>query len=149
MIYLIIPAGIFLLDYMVKRRVDKTKELGESEEICDGKIILQKYYNEGATLNLMAKKPKLVTTIHAVILGVLAVGYALILRLKAEGGLKVGLGMMLGGGLSNLYDRITKKHVVDYFSFNVKWKKLKNIIFNISDLFIFLGGIITVIFGKK
>lgn len=149
MIYVIIPAAIFLLDYAVKKRIDKTKQLNETEEICGGRFIVQKFYNTGATLNILAKKPKTMTVIHSIMVSVLAAVYAIILQTKERAGLKIGLGMMLGGGLNNLYDRITKKHVVDYFSFNVKWKKLKNIIFNLSDMFIFLGGILSLLFGKN
>ena len=49
--------------------------------------------------------------------------------------------LVISGGLSNVYDRIKRKHVVDY----IYWNKLKKIVFNLADVFIFIGGLITII----
>ncbi len=54
--------------------------------------------------------------------------------------IKLGLSFVVGGAFSNVYDRLVRRYVVDYFSFNVKWERLRRIVFNISDLFIFLGS---------
>ena len=51
---------------------------------------------------------------------------------------KLGTSLVLGGGLSNLYDRMKKGYVVDYFSIRVG--KLKKVVFNLGDIFIFLGA---------
>lgn len=149
MILLFVPAGIFLADAWIKNTIDKTKKEGQQEKICGGRLILQKYYNKGAALNFLADRPKLMTMLHTVILSVVAVVYAALFRTRENNGLKLSLGMILGGGLSNLYDRYTKKHVIDYVSFHVKNKRLRNIIFNISDFFIFAGALLTVIISIK
>jgi len=57
----------------------------------------------------------------------------------------LGLSLLLGGGGSNLYDRITKGYVVDYFSFRTPWRWLNRIVFNISDFCIFFGSIFVAI----
>ncbi len=44
---------------------------------------------------------------------------------------------MTAGALSNLFDRVKRGYVVDYFSFQFGW--LKKVVFNIGDLCIFLG----------
>ena len=59
--------------------------------------------------------------------------------------MKTGLALLLGGALSNTYDRLKRKYVVDYFSFGVKWKRLRNIVFNISDFCILAGTLLTVL----
>ena len=46
--------------------------------------------------------------------------------------------MVLGGGLSNVYDRLKYGYVVDYFIIN--YKKLKKVILNVADVFIFIGA---------
>ena len=51
---------------------------------------------------------------------------------------KIGLSMVIGGGLSNLYDRLFRGYVVDYFS--IQWKQLKKVVFNLGDIFIFAGS---------
>ena len=149
MIYITIAAVIFLLDALIKKRVDKKRKLGEETELLGGKIVLTKYYNKGAALNLLSKKPDIMTLIHTGFWGFLAGIFAGALKRKENPGLLTGLALLLGGGASNLYDRMKKKHVVDYFSFGVKWKRLRNIIFNVSDLFIFLGGILAAVCGRR
>ncbi|WP_349773203.1 signal peptidase II [Lacrimispora xylanisolvens] len=50
----------------------------------------------------------------------------------------------LGGAISNLYDRLVRHYVVDYFS--IQYGRLKKVVFNLGDLFIFLGaGLIIII----
>lgn len=149
MVYILCAVGVFALDFLVKRKVDKERKLNVEKEVCNGKIVIRKYYNDGATLNFLAKKPKLMLIIHTMVMAIVAIIYGIVLRKKGNLGLKLGLSFLVGGGLSNLYDRYTKKHVVDYFSFGTKWKKLRNIIFNISDFFIFLGAIMTALFSGK
>ena len=56
--------------------------------------------------------------------------------------LRVGLSLLLGGGFSNTYDRLKRKYVVDYVSFNVKWKGLRKIVFNVSDFCIMIGALL-------
>ena len=51
---------------------------------------------------------------------------------------KLALTLTLAGGVSNLYDRMKRGYVVDYFSF--QWKALKKVVFNLGDLFIFAGA---------
>ena len=50
------------------------------------------------------------------------------------------MSLMLGGAISNLYDRFVRKYVVDYFGFRCSLKKLENITFNLADVFIFAGA---------
>lgn len=149
MTYIMTAAAIFAADSVIKRNVDKKRKLGEEKEIFGGKIVLTKYYNKGAALNLLSEKPDIMTLIHTGFWGFLAGIFASALKRKENPGFLTGLALLLGGGASNLFDRIKKKHVVDYFSFGVKWEKFRNIIFNVSDLFIFLGGILSVVFGRR
>jgi signal peptidase II len=57
----------------------------------------------------------------------------------------VGLSLVLGGGLMNLYDRCEHGAVTDYFSFKKKNGKTGHLVFNLSDMFIFLGSLLTVL----
>ena len=36
-----------------------------------------------------------------------------------------------------------RKYVVDYVSFGVKWKRLRNVVFNLSDFCIIIGALLT------
>ena len=46
---------------------------------------------------------------------------------------EVGIGLLLGGNLGNLFDRLTRGHVIDFFDMRV-WP-----VFNISDIAIDIG----------
>ena len=65
--------------------------------------------------------------------------------MKGHTWLKVGLAFMTGGALSNVCDRLRIKKVVDYFAF--KWKP--DLIFNLADMFVFIGAIFIVISELK
>ena len=143
MIFILIIIGIFILEHVIKEYIEDNKEMHKKEEILGGKIIINRYHNKGAFLNLLDNNVKLVKALSCVILGILLVAFAIILPSKKKTGVKLGLSLILGGGASNLYDRFKRGYVVDYFSFNVK--KLKRIIFNISDICIFVGSAILLI----
>lgn len=149
MVYAGIVAVLFAGDFFLKRQVEKRIEKEERKEICNGKIIVRKYYNKGAALNFMEKSPNVLRTVCGGMILMLGIIWYLLLRNKKNPAVLLGISMILGGGASNLYDRITRGHVVDYFSFRTPWERLNRVVFNISDMFIFLGSILMVIFGSK
>lgn len=149
MVYILIAAGIFLLDLAVKDYVDTHRELKEETPVLHGKIIIRKYYNKGAALNFLEKQPQVMRRIQTVLMAAVGGGFLILLPKKGRTGKKTALSFILGGGASNLYDRYKKGHVVDYFSFHSRWKRFSNIVFNISDFFIFAGSALLLIFGRE
>lgn len=135
---------IFLMESLVKNYIEKNKNFEQEEEILDGNITIQKFHNRGVAMNFLEKKPHLILGITGAMIGVLLVIFGYVLPKKGNILTKIGLSLLLGGALSNLTDRIMKGYVTDYFSFT-KIKQLKNIVFNLADMFIFVGGIILVI----
>ena len=98
---------------------------------------------------MLDRYPKAVKWISIVMTGIVAV-YALCLFGKHKNGLeKISLSFLIGGAVSNLYDRIKRKYVVDYIGFKTKWKKLTDITFNIGDFSIFAGAIGFILSGFK
>ena len=55
---------------------------------------------------------------------------------------KLAFTLVLAGGASNLFDRMTRGYVVDYFS--IQWKALKKVVFNLGDIFIFAGSVLLI-----
>lgn len=145
MVYLLITAGVFLLDLGIKHSMDKKYARKVQYPRLRGKIILEKYYNDGAALNLLAKRPKVMRLLHTVILLFVGVCSYFVMKMTGKTLQKTGLSLLLGGGMSNLYDRYTKGHVIDYFRINIGPKRLRKIIFNISDFCIFIGALLAVI----
>ncbi len=137
MIYILIVAAVVFMEYKIKGHIDKNRELDERQEILNGRIIIRKHYNEGAFLSFLKNNKELLKTISCVGLGLLVLLFAILLPKKGNKLLKLGLSLVLGGAISNVWDRFGKGHVIDYFSIN--YKKLKTIIFNLSDMAIFLG----------
>ena len=145
MIYFAITAAVFTLDFFLKKYIDKKYARKVKNPRLGGIICIEKFYNKGATLNLLAKHPKAMTAIHSVIMVFVAVIYYFAMRMTGKELTKTGLAMLAGGGLSNLYDRYTKYHVVDYVRFQTGPKWFQRIIFNVSDFFIFIGAVLAVI----
>lgn len=140
MIYILMIITIVIGETLIKNHIDKTMELGKKKPILAGKVILEKHYNYGMALNFLEKKKELVKKLSAVLLGFLLLFFAILLPKKGNRLLKLALSLMIAGAISNVSDRWFRGYVVDYFSFNCKWKKLKNIVFNLADIFIFLGS---------
>lgn len=135
MLYIIIAIIICATDLGIKSYMDKNKDGKNDTTILKGKIILTKYYNKGAFLNALEKKKNVLLIISGALLGFLFIMFAILLPKKNNHLLKLGYSFVLGGACSNVYERIKKGHVVDYFSFSF----LKRVVFNIADMFIFLG----------
>ncbi|MDD3172242.1 MAG: signal peptidase II [Herbinix sp.] len=140
MIFVLIAVLIVIVEYKIKNYMDTNLKLGDKKELLGGKIILNKYYNKGAFLNFMENKKEIVKTISCIFLGILILLFAIMLPKKGNKLIKLGLSLVLGGAISNVSDRYLRGYVVDYFSINCKCKKLKNIVFNLADIAIFLGS---------
>ena len=149
MIYIFVAIAIFVADFFIKSKVDRDEQLGRQRLILKDRIIIRKYYNKGAMLNFLEKWPKLLRIVCGLVMICVCIVFFAVLGKKGKAGLKLGLAMVIGGGASNLFDRLTQGHVIDYFSLNCKWERLRRIIFNISDWFIFLGTILVAIFHRE
>ena len=137
--YLAVILGIFGLETGIKGHIEKTKTEQTNERICGGALLVRKHHNRGAFLNAGEKKQKLVMLVSVVLTAVLTVVFLLTLGTAGKGLLKWGLTFLLGGAYTNTYDRLKRKYVVDYVSFNVKKKEIRKMVFNISD-FCIIGG---------
>ena len=144
MVWMLLPAGIFAADDIMKRKAESWKEEEPPRKVFGGRIILQKLHNRGAAFSFMQERPKVLTYMTATVTAGIIAGYVWIGKEKKMLLLKTGAGMILGGALSNLRDRICRGYVVDYFSFHTKSGKLEKLVFNLSDMFIFLGGILVI-----
>lgn len=96
-------------------------------------------------LNLGQEKSSMVAALSVALCLVMSICFLLSLGSRGNAGLRLGLALLLGGSFSNTYDRLKRKYVVDYFSFNVPIKFIRKIVFNISDFFIMIGAMITVL----
>ena len=152
MIYSGIAATIFALEFFIKKYVEKNKVIGKEELVLHNRLIIEKHHNKGAFLNIFDRYQKVVAalsvglTVFILLLGTCA--WKEPGKSKAGKGQKLEFAFLLGGALSNTYDRVFRGYVVDYCRLNVKQKKIRNIIFNIGDFFIMLGSMFLSIFSR-
>lgn len=143
MIFPMITAGVFAVDYFIKKKVNEELKTGEEKEIFGGHIVLNKSTNKGFACNFLEENPDLVKKITVFLCTMIGCLWIKSLFERKHTVRKLGLSFLLGGGLMNLYDRHQNGAVTDYFSFKCKNGKKGKLVYNLSDLFIFLGSILT------
>ncbi|MCR5716057.1 MAG: signal peptidase II [Lachnospiraceae bacterium] len=143
--YPAISIGIAALDARLKDRAENDLTIGKDRPVAGGKLLLTRYHNHGAALNLGQHTPKIMQGISVVFTILIAVVFVLTLGKKGNHLLKLGLSLLLGGAFSNTYDRLSKGYVVDYFRIGARNPKIRRVIFNISDFAIMIGALLTVI----
>lgn len=137
----IIAPLCFFIDQYTKYQAEKHLSKTGTKKVMNGNINLKVLYNKGAFLGLLKNKRGLL-----LIFNVLSIIFLIIITIvafmqKGSHLLKIGLGFLFGGALGNLYDRVARKRVVDFFSFKIK----PNIYFNFADMFVFLGGLLLIL----
>ena len=141
----LLAAAIFVIDLLIKNHIERTRIEGEEKKLLGGRLLLRKYHNNGAFLNAGQRKRGAVAILSLVLTLGATVLFLATFTCRGSNLLKVGLSFLLGGAYSNTYDRLMRKYVVDYVSFPVKNKKIRNIVFNISDFCIMIGALLMAI----
>lgn len=142
--YVVIIIAIFFAELLIKNKIEEQKE-NFQKPILGGKVLLEKYHNSGALLNLLEKKRKVVAGISLFFSLLMIVYFVCTLTTRGNHMLKLGLSFLLGGAFSNTYDRMKRKYVVDYMSFSFGPPRIRNVVYNISDFFIMIGALLFVI----
>ena len=141
LIYVLIVVALFILELCIKNHIEKTKPLDKEVPIIKDKLYIQYTRNTGAMYSTFEDKSRIICGVSATFLSIMCIVYSYLLTKKGNNLLKLGMSFMLGGGLSNVYDRIKRKYVVDY----IYWKRLKKIVFNLADVFISIGAVVGMI----
>ena len=138
MAYFLIILAILMADQVSKRIVEKKFAIGERIPLIKNKLYIEHIKNKGAALGLMEKQPRhLLFAIVFSLCNIIIMFFRLQKRPHTKG-YKVALSFILGGALGNIADRIFKKEVTDFI--RIKSKHLP--IFNLADLFLFVGCMI-------
>lgn len=143
--YLAFIAAVFGGDQFAKKQIEQKLKFHEEKKVCGNWLILTKHHNNGAACNCYHGKKELLIAISSAVLGSVCTLLVLSGKNKGKAYLKLAYSLILGGGLSNLYDRLTMGYVVDYFRFEKAPKPIKTIIFNLGDLAIFLGSAFAIV----
>jgi signal peptidase II len=129
-----ISAGVLILDWITKQWALRSLALGESIVIAPF-FYLTHVHNTGSAFGLFQNNNWVLLGIALVIFGLLL---AAVPRLIADLGCwaEIGIGLVLGGALGNIIDRLRFGYVVDFFDFRV-WP-----VFNIADSAISVGTVL-------
>src|SRR5581483_979074 len=120
-------AGDQLTKYVVRGHF----AVGESEKVL-GPLAIHRVQNSGIAFGLFSSATAIVTVLTAVAVGWMLVFFA---RSGARHAvLPAALGLLIGGSISNLVDRVRLGHVTDFIDFG--WWPA----FNLADSFI-VGGV--------
>ena len=126
----------FFLDQTSKAAVQLWMYQGESIPVASHFFYLTYILNPGAAFGLMAYKTTLFIAVTVVLLAGVAVGYR---HIRAGSPLlRYALGLIVGGALGNLADRLRYGQVVDFLDFRV-WP-----VFNLADTAIVIGACLLV-----
>lgn len=142
--FLLLTIFIIYGEWKLKNYIEGTKKDDQESFLFHKKIRVRKYHNKGAFLNILEHKRSFLAVISVLFTLVICVFFIGTLFRKGNGLLKLGLSLLLGGAFSNTYDRLTRKYVVDYFSFCTPFVCLNKIVFNLSDFCILIGSLIVV-----
>ncbi|MBE7720932.1 signal peptidase II [Lacrimispora indolis] len=146
MVFIGIIVLLASLDLLIKGAIEDQEETGFPKELegSGGKIMLHKNHNAGFSFGCFKDHQPLVQMIPLAVASFIGGMLACLLQKKGSVWEKLALSVALGGAVSNLYDRFVRHYVVDYFS--IQCGRLKKVVFNLGDMFIFLGaGIMLII----
>lgn len=130
----IIAVIVLVLDQITKLwAINSLKSIGYVSVIP--KIFHLTYVeNRGAAFGMLQnQKAFFVITTTLIIIGIT---FFLFKNKKLFPSVKLGLGLIMGGAIGNLIDRIRFSYVVDFFDFRI-WP-----VFNIADISIVVGGLL-------
>lgn len=144
-IYTAIAALLCGADSLIKYAIERNHPDEELRPVLHGKIMIRKFHNKGAMLNLGASRQQTMAVLSVIFTVFMTGVYVGTLGTRGRHMLKTGLSLILGGAYSNTYDRLFRKYVVDYVSFEVRNPRLRNIVFNLSDFGIMIGSCLLVI----
>ena len=132
---------VVLLDRLAKLSVQRNISLHDSVSIIPGFFRLTHVENRGAAFGLFADSPsewKIAVLVLFSLVALVIVSALLWKNSHAMTTTGVGLALILGGAIGNLWDRLVSGHVVDFLLFYIgqyQWPA-----FNVADSAIVIGA---------
>lgn len=129
------------LDLVSKHLVEAHMHYGEKLEVIEGFLYLTHVRNPGAAFGMFATVPEDIRLTFFIVISVVAIGIIISFHYRLAPGDRLpalALGLILGGALGNLIDRVRYGEVVDFLHFRL-WKGYSWPDFNLADSFIVVG----------
>src|SRR6266849_958807 len=151
--HFLIAFFVVFLDRLAKWAVERNISLHESIQIIPGFFRLTHVENRGAAFGLFADSPtqwKIAMLVLFSIVALVVVSALLWRNSHSMPTTGIGLALILGGALGNLWDRLLNGRVVDFLLFYVgqyQWPA-----FNVADSAIVVGAgllVVEILFAKS
>ena len=140
-VYLVIALTVVLLDRWTKHIVAQRISLYSHIQVIPGFFRLTHTENTGAAFSLFADSPAPWKTALLIAFSGIALVVVSVLLWKnhhAHVATGIGLSLILGGALGNLWDRLARGRVVDFLLFY--FKRYQWPVFNLADSAIVVGA---------
>lgn len=131
---------VLVVDQLVKVLVRDTVEVGERHDVVGTALRLVHVENDGVAFGRLSGSPVLVALIVAVALTALVVYVGTHLDVPA---IWLPTGMLLGGAIGNVIDRVARGSVTDYIKAS-HWPA-----FNVADISITVGVVLLLVVVER
>lgn len=147
---LVVAVLIAVLDQVSKNYIESSIRVGQIVPVIDDFFNLTLLYNRGAAFGLFSSLPDPIRGIVLSVTSTIALIFVAVLLIKDfrhNQFAHSALGLIVGGGLGNGFDRVRYGGVVDFLDFYLgtyHWPA-----FNVADSAIFLGVVMLLLLGSK
>ncbi|NLP45913.1 MAG: signal peptidase II [Epulopiscium sp.] len=138
--YIFIIPILFWFDQATKKKALSTFRNKEEQTVLGGRIVLTLHKNPGAMLGFLKKYPLVLLGLQVSFIFLSTFYFIYLIFQEGRTFWKWAFVFIIGGGLGNLWDRIHKGYVIDFFRYSKS-----RIVYNMADFFIFLGGFLGII----
>ena len=140
----IIAFLFFILDIISKQIIVHVMDLGESSKVINNFFYITYTQNKGAAWSILEDQRILLLIISVVVLFLINkfMNKEILLNIEC-----LSYGMIIGGILGNLFDRIVFGYVIDFIDFKLFGYNYP--VFNLADTFIVVGIILMVIISIR
>lgn len=139
-ILIILTIILIIIDQIIKLNVFN-KLYNSSISVINGVLSLTYIQNTGGAYGVGTGNIVSFIIVNIIVIG-LIIRFLILKNNQISNSIRIGLFMIIAGGLSNLIDRIYRGFVIDYIDFS---KLIKFPIFNFADVCIVIGCIILII----
>ncbi|EOS71347.1 hypothetical protein C818_00805 [Lachnospiraceae bacterium MD308] len=142
-IYMSMFLVLACIDMGIKQYIEDTFEEDEERETLIPGLVLRKVHNKGFAFNILEHEPGIIrkSSVCAAA-GILIYDCWLFLRKKRIVG-KIGMMLVSAGAVSNLYDRLIRRTVIDYIGIKSEKKRISDLTANLADVYLTVGAVLT------
>jgi len=144
--HMLIALVIFTFDQVTKAIIESNIPLHDSRTVIPGFLQITHVKNRGAAFGIFADSPSDGKLMMLVVLSIVALGVVMTLLWRNQPHARrmgLGLALILGGAVGNLFDRLVHGSVVDFVYFHLGryyWPA-----FNVADTAIVTGAALLVL----